>query len=687
MFLDCNSLIYANLSSFQIDNIEEQNGMFVNTPSLKVIDLSNSTNNSNTSQIFSPNEEFNIIIKGQDINLTNFNGSFKLELSFEVEEINCTIGHGEKCMECSDKKGEKINCKSCNVGYYLPLGTEFSKTKCKKCEEGCNICYAEKGEDLSKCLICNDSYQLFEGKCIKNCEIGQNEKCTECDINGYNDRCKKCNEGFYFDINYNKSICRKINIENCIEAELESNNLKCIKCTEGFIVYENLCFKSCVIGDKEKCSSCNPNFDYREYCNSCNSGYYLNKTDPTKCSPCFYSNFNNSQYEYYENNTSNISSSLNESNCKECDLISGQLKCTFCQEGYTLINNTCFKNCDKGCSNCSFDGNSKGQCTKCKDGYLLKTVNYYYNYIESYCEPCPIGCKECYENYNSQNSDNEYYSDYSFSDNNYNFATESDYSDYDDIDNSQSILSDDFNYISDNIENSDNIEFTDISNSDNVDHTNIYSTYLFNQKSDNPNHNNKTYQTYINSNKSNNWNFTNYSTYLKNSDFSNPNYNITLSTNLKNRRLTENNMTNSINCLEYTICTNTSYNLTNITFCTNYINCTNITNNISYFNQLNYSNYSNCYNFSNCSNYIESLNNSNCSYERTCIFNFSCVNYIYYKNQNYYDNGKYCKSCINGFNLVNNFCEKQCDIGENEKCLTCEEKSLIDVPLAIRIII
>ena len=522
MFLDCNNLVFVNLSSFQINNIEEQNGMFINNPSLKAVDLSNC---SDANQIFSHDENFQIIIIGFDeINVENLTGNFSIKNETDKEEINCTIGNEEKCLECSSKKGEKINCKSCNDGYYLPLGNDFTKTKCKKCDEGCNICYANPGEDLSICVLCNDTYQLYEGKCIQNCEIGEDEKCVECGNGkqGFNDRCQKCNPGYYYDINYNKSICKKIDIDNCIEAEIESNNLRCLKCSKGFMIYENLCFKSCDEGENEKCASCNNNFDYREYCATCNSGYYRNDINPKKCESCFENlsyTYNNTYY-YNDNNSDlfleidekylNIKESLingtldylldnifefkedfivndsntiyqvtttdnqkiikyknisvislgecenilkekytinkNESliilkadinreglslpivhfeiyhpltkkkldlsyckyikmniiynfkidkietnNCKECDLISGKLYCTFCKEGYILINNTCFKDCDKGCENCYFDGKNNGRCVKCKEEYLLD--NYYSN-----CTPCPTGCKYCSDN-------------------------------------------------------------------------------------------------------------------------------------------------------------------------------------------------------------------------------------------------------------------------------------------------
>ena len=89
-----------------------------NNKNLKVVDLSNY---SYANQIFSLEGNSDVIIKGnEDINISNLNGNFKIQQEVEIEEINCTIGSEEKCFECNNKRGEKINCKSCNDGYYLP---------------------------------------------------------------------------------------------------------------------------------------------------------------------------------------------------------------------------------------------------------------------------------------------------------------------------------------------------------------------------------------------------------------------------------------------------------------------------------------------------------------------------------------------------------------------------------------
>ena len=202
----------------------------------------------------------------------------------------------------------------------------------------------------SFCISCIEGYQIFEGRCIKNCIIGENEKCLDCKTTpGSTNQCLNCNKGYYFDINYNKEICKKIEIDNCTEATFESNTLTCINCSLGYILHNNECIKSCHIGENEGCASCNPTYELREYCNSCNLGYYLDyNINPTICQSC--------EKEY--------------NNCEKCEVISGNLTCLSCKENYTLFNGTCFISCDINCKDCYFDGINKGDCIECKDTFF-----------------------------------------------------------------------------------------------------------------------------------------------------------------------------------------------------------------------------------------------------------------------------------------------------------------------------
>ena len=387
MFSECSSLISVNLSGFDLDNIEEPSGMFINNTALQIVDLGN-CNDANS--IFSTQTDFNITIITREnisvINESNFNGNFK---NIQIEyfdsklyraSISCRIGEGELCKECNDENSgiSKMFCKSCNEGYYLP---NEATRKCIKCEDGCNDCYVIKELNSINCTSCSEGYKYFNGKCIKNCEIGENEKCLECKIDiGKNNECLICNEGYYYDNNYDKTKCKKIEIDNCIHAEFESNNIKCINCSKGYILYNNQCIEACNIGEGEKCASCNPIYEQKEYCDSCNNGYYINyEIDPKICHSC----------------------EIN--NCKECENNLGILNCTLCNEGYTLINNTCFESCEQNCKICYFDGINKGKCIQCKetfylkDNYILINGQMYQN--DKSCSKCPEGCAQCYDYY------------------------------------------------------------------------------------------------------------------------------------------------------------------------------------------------------------------------------------------------------------------------------------------------
>lgn len=384
MFVDCERLMSVNLSSFELDNIEEPSGMFINNPSLRVVDLGNCTD---ANQLFSTQSDFNLTIIANDnisiINESLFNGNFirtSRDEFFERNlngEIYCDIGEGELCKECNDIIGYTKSCKSCNKGYYLPTIINYY-LYCEKCTEGCNDCYLDGDLNLIICSSCDEGYKLFDGKCIKDCIRGEKEKCLDCKTeSGENNQCLNCNEGYYFDISYSLTECKKIEIDNCTNVDIESNFLKCTNCSLGFMLYNNTCIKSCDIGENEKCLTCNPNYEQREFCESCNSGFYLNsEIDPTKCQIC----------------------EINNNHCQDCQLISGNLTCISCKEGYTLINKTCFKSCDINCENCYYDGINEGECLECKESYFLKEnytlIGQHYE-NKKYCSKCPEGCSKC----------------------------------------------------------------------------------------------------------------------------------------------------------------------------------------------------------------------------------------------------------------------------------------------------
>ena len=77
MFLGCTSLLSLNLSSLNFNNISEQNGMFINNPSLESVDLGEISDINN---LFSSSEDFNvnIITNSNSVNNSGLKGIFEV---------------------------------------------------------------------------------------------------------------------------------------------------------------------------------------------------------------------------------------------------------------------------------------------------------------------------------------------------------------------------------------------------------------------------------------------------------------------------------------------------------------------------------------------------------------------------------------------------------------------------------
>ena len=116
MFEDCTRLVTVNLSAFDMDNIDEPSGMFINNPSLRLVDLGNC---SDANQLFSTQSNFNLTIVSNNnnsiLNESFFNGNIIIiddtDINITTIEPNifgigiyCDIGDGPLCKECNDKR-------------------------------------------------------------------------------------------------------------------------------------------------------------------------------------------------------------------------------------------------------------------------------------------------------------------------------------------------------------------------------------------------------------------------------------------------------------------------------------------------------------------------------------------------------------------------------------------------------
>ena len=81
----------------------------------------------------------------------------------------------------------------CEPGYFMPNNSN----SCEKCSlDNCQICHGLKNDN-----ICTSCFPRFIPSYINNfiiscdyCELGDKDKCSECDINNF--ECSRCNSGF-----------------------------------------------------------------------------------------------------------------------------------------------------------------------------------------------------------------------------------------------------------------------------------------------------------------------------------------------------------------------------------------------------------------------------------------------------------------------------------------------------------
>ena len=157
----------------------------------------------------------------------------------------CEIGENEKCNSCYSKYPKF--CNSCNEKFYLP---DKNSIECKKCEiDNCLECIGNNS--YTQCIKWENDYILSGGICLKNCEIGDNNKCLKCnDEPGKINQCSMCNNGYYLPENneYKNTRCEKCLIDGCMtcSGNLIENN--CTKCENNLsAIYENGTIISCVI--------------------------------------------------------------------------------------------------------------------------------------------------------------------------------------------------------------------------------------------------------------------------------------------------------------------------------------------------------------------------------------------------------------------------------------------------------
>ena len=176
---------------------------------------------------------------------------------------------------------------NCSEGFFHP-DDENSSSSCYPCNLGnCNICTGDKNNNI--CNSCKNNFVPKFDKdniiksCNEKCQIGDNEKCKECDLD--KNECLNCNEGFYLPSDDEiKLECKRCSLKHCQICHGTLNKSICDSCENNYkeellngiiTLCKNRQFQKnkCEIGDGKKCLSCSLTEDNK--CGSCNPSYIL----------------------------------------------------------------------------------------------------------------------------------------------------------------------------------------------------------------------------------------------------------------------------------------------------------------------------------------------------------------------------------------------------------------------------
>ncbi|ELP85783.1 protein serine/threonine kinase, putative [Entamoeba invadens IP1] len=313
----------------------------------------------------------------------------------------------ESCDECvsGDNETEYV-CVSCNtsLGYTLDQTGLCSNTsscyiensKCQKCKneseyydgfqctscgEHCSLC-----TPTGQCLACDHNYYFHRTTNTQNKPISM---CTETPVANceyYEDgRCVSCDNTTY----YTDFECVKC-LYPCLRCVTSSS--LCVQCSEGFMLQNNKCISS-----KTEINSCKYfTTTERGGCVVCKDYYYL---DYITCYPC----------------QQNCRVCQNSKSCVECGINYFINESGLCESIFSLTNCVSYslygcKECDtsayldfgrcvdcdnfmKHCTKCHWEDN---ECFGCDDGYILiNSTCYIYNVIAHCVNSIDSKCSEC----------------------------------------------------------------------------------------------------------------------------------------------------------------------------------------------------------------------------------------------------------------------------------------------------
>ena len=311
------------------------------------------------------------------------------------------------------------------------------------CNQACKTCseYSSDPQD-PKCLICEDNYELINGKCFnssqnfdgyyysngeyfpcyetcKTCKGSGESNCLSCwkEYGLYQNRCISVDSSinyYYFDVETNRFEKCPENCFQCLKYE------KCDDCGPNYCLKDNVCYYYTTIFEglycyytiyepcDESCLTCEgPDVDECLSCSSSkNLALYMNT--------CIDKNTIIDGY-YHDSNTNSFLRC--ESPCLTCT--ESKSKCLTCIENYCLYFNECliettdipyyycnsdyvYEKCSENCFSCD----SNNVCLICLSDYGIyngqcyhkntKIEGYYFDYDLNTFARCSALCKTCY---------------------------------------------------------------------------------------------------------------------------------------------------------------------------------------------------------------------------------------------------------------------------------------------------
>ncbi|XP_078812274.1 proprotein convertase subtilisin/kexin type 5 isoform X2 [Oryzias latipes] len=300
------------------------------------------------------------------------------------------------CATCVD--AGPSNCTSCDTDKFgmerylhqglcletCPEAFFHTEKTCEPCSQHCQLCTSS-----SRCLQCNSSFYLSDGRCMK-LECGEGE----VEDPDYDD-CMACEEG-----------CKK-----CVLY----NPRHCLSCIDGFYNFQDGCYRNCPaktysVEEEMSCVPCDENCvscDEHE-CYWCETDLFL--SDGKCVSVCphgFYGDEDSSECEECHTDCDTCSGP-EEDDCLSCEE-GKMLEITQCVPDYDACPIKTFLSDDGACEDChpscqSCSGHEKNQCTKCANGRFLTLqqtcvskcpTGFFASRLSGVCEECPPGCLQC----------------------------------------------------------------------------------------------------------------------------------------------------------------------------------------------------------------------------------------------------------------------------------------------------